>query len=690
MLAEGTVLGGTYRLIEEIGAGGGGVVYKAYHENLRKYVVVKQIRDVAKGVINSRGEADILKNLRNSYLPQVYDFLTEGNEIYTVIDYIEGESLGNALEREGHFSQKYVLKWARQLADALDYLHRQNPPIIHSDIKPDNIMLTPAGDICLIDFNISLAFDRTKRLSAGISKGYSPPEQYHTPEMYRSFIVDSSSQSTEQAFGYSGNRITEKLIGRGIDERSDIYSLGATLYHLLTGIAPSTDFGQIVPLEEYQGIASSGMVRIIEKMMQLQPEDRFKNGTELKKALDNIKKYDSTQRSYRAFCAVSTTALLLTYIAGAGLIAGGLNLRNRERSNAYYQELETASQLMESGEFDSAESHISAAMESIPTRIDAYAKQVLLLYDRGDYEGCTSYGRDTVNSPEYYVQTDSDRKNLGDILYVMGNSYFEMKAFADAVNCLELAINYNTGNSAYYRDLGIALARAGDTGKAEDVLSQAETYGLAEESISMLRGEIALAEAHAEEAVGHFEKALNLLQDGNLRVRCVLLCAEAYDRLGETYREKEIAFLEKWNGIFGMSGSLQLDEKLAELYASTGDYAKALDLFMEIKDSGFASYRLMENIAILQQEMAQTDAAEASLQEMVQMYPDRYEAYKRLAFLEADRQQHLPNESRNYAAMKEYYDKACSLYDSQKSFDGEMQQMQQMMDELEAGGWFEQ
>ena len=164
--------------MEELGSGGGGTVYKAYHERLQKYVVVKEIKERVKGILESRAEADILKELKHANLPQVYDFLEINGEIYTVMDFVPGESLDKALDHNGPFDSKTVYKWALQLADALKYLHSQNPPVIHSDIKPANVMLTPKGDICLIDFNISLAFDEGMLTSAVISGGYSPPEQH--------------------------------------------------------------------------------------------------------------------------------------------------------------------------------------------------------------------------------------------------------------------------------------------------------------------------------------------------------------------------------------------------------------------------------------------------------------------------------------------------------------------------------
>ena len=204
-------LNDTYTIVDRIGSGGGGVVYKAYHERLQTYVVVKQIKEKVKGVLDGRAEADILKRIKHTYLPRVYDFLEIDGEIYTVMDYVPGKSLDKVLKEEGYFPPKQVLKWAFQLAEALDYLHRQEPPVIHSDIKPSNIMLTPQGDICLIDFNISLAFDSSRRTSTGTSGGYSPPEQYRSLGSYRN--VSKDTEGTGETATMMSLEMEEEEIG---------------------------------------------------------------------------------------------------------------------------------------------------------------------------------------------------------------------------------------------------------------------------------------------------------------------------------------------------------------------------------------------------------------------------------------------------------------------------------------------
>ena len=142
----------TYEIEKSIGEGGGGVVYLGYHKRLKKKVVLKKIKGNVSDFVNSRTEVDALKNLKHSFLPQVIDFIESPEGIYTVMDYVEGESLQQKIDRGYTFSEKEVRRYAEQLCEAVEYLHSQTPPLIHGDIKPDNIMITKEGNVCLIDF----------------------------------------------------------------------------------------------------------------------------------------------------------------------------------------------------------------------------------------------------------------------------------------------------------------------------------------------------------------------------------------------------------------------------------------------------------------------------------------------------------------------------------------------------------
>jgi serine/threonine protein kinase len=212
MIAPGTLLQNRYRVVKQIGQGGMGAVYVATDERFHSTVAVKQtlFDDPALRKAFER-EAQLLNHLRHAALPKVSDHFIEDDGQFLVMEFIEGSDLSDLLtERNGAFPVADVLQWADELLNALDYLHTQTPPIIHRDIKPQNLKLTTRGQIVLLDF--------------GLAKG--TPAQMH-------------ASTTASIFGYSRSYAPlEQIQGTGTDARSDLYSLGATLYHLLTGAAP--------------------------------------------------------------------------------------------------------------------------------------------------------------------------------------------------------------------------------------------------------------------------------------------------------------------------------------------------------------------------------------------------------------------------------------------------------------------
>ena len=193
----------TYEILGYLGSGSGGVIYKAYHKRLQKEVVLKKIKRKSRDARINRNEVDILKNLNHMYLPQVVDFFEENGEIYTAMSFIPGRSLKELMEERRQFSQRQLIRWAMQLCSALNYLHTQTPPIIHGDIKPANIMVTPRGDVCLIDFNVSFAVNGNTVL--GYTEGYASPEQYiialdsrEGRELPQYRVIDEKSETGEK------------------------------------------------------------------------------------------------------------------------------------------------------------------------------------------------------------------------------------------------------------------------------------------------------------------------------------------------------------------------------------------------------------------------------------------------------------------------------------------------------------
>ena len=211
----------TYTIIRKLGEGGGGVVYLGYHRNLKKHVVLKKLKNVTGNMSESRVEVDLLKNLKNPNLPQVLDFLEIDGAIYTVMEYIPGDTFKDYIDRGVRFEERHVVAWAKELCETLRYLHTQKPPIIHGDVKPANIILMRNGHICLIDFNISSATTGYGANVSGFTPGYSSPEQ-----------IAAAKYNQE---------VSDPRRWRSVDERADIYSFGATIYHILTGRKPRAE-----------------------------------------------------------------------------------------------------------------------------------------------------------------------------------------------------------------------------------------------------------------------------------------------------------------------------------------------------------------------------------------------------------------------------------------------------------------
>ena len=321
MFYGGEILDGTYQIIKNIGKGGTGVIYKAYHMRLKKYVVVKLLDTSRVSREKVRVEVDILKGLHHMYLPQVYDFLEVGQDVYTIMDYIEGRDLEHYLKDGYVFKEETLILWLKQLCEVLGYLHSQKPPIYHSDIKPGNIMVTPEGNICLIDFNISLGSGYQAGI-LGLSQWYAAPEQYEKAELFTK--------------GLDSSRIV-------LDGRMDIYSLGATFYTLMSGLLPDRQGGEFLPLNSMHLPYSSALVHIVEKAMEERPRKRFATAQAMHRALDYIYKMDAGYRRLQKIRWFLWGGCGLLLVAGILCCTYGWKESAREDYRRDYQEFyETA------------------------------------------------------------------------------------------------------------------------------------------------------------------------------------------------------------------------------------------------------------------------------------------------------------------------------------------------------------
>lgn len=375
------VVASTYQIIKHLGQGGGGNVYLANHLRLNKKVVLKvDKRKITTRVEQLRREVDVLKTLNHPHIPRVYDFFVENGKVYTVMDFIEGESLDKAIHRGEKFSQAQVVVWAIQLLDALVYLHSPihgDPPrgFIHSDIKPANLMRMPNNEICLIDFNIALALGETNIV--GQSPGYASPEHYgldyssfsigpkDSKEEYtgETLVTQSAGKVDDPAFldestGSSQRSVTQyKMVFP--DVRSDIYSVGATLYCLLTGVRPAPNALDVVPLsqEKYSPL----IVKIITRAMNPNPDLRYQSAAEMLDAFSHLRERDPRTASLRRVKKIGCIAYSVLAVAGIFLFTTGI--KRSEITQRWLKNAEYSDRALKDGNSESA---ISFALKALP------------------------------------------------------------------------------------------------------------------------------------------------------------------------------------------------------------------------------------------------------------------------------------------------------------------------------------
>ena len=344
MLQIGSLVDGKYKILNKVGQGGMSVVYLAMNEKANKQWAVKEVRKdgvldfeaVKQGLV---AETDILKRLDHPYLPSIIDVIDTDESFIIIMDYIQGNSLNKALDEFGAQPQDEVIKWAKQLCDVLGYLHTRTPPIIYRDMKPANVMLKPDGNISLIDFGTAREY-KEKNLADTTclgTVGYAAPEQ----------------------FGGMGQT----------DARTDIYCLGATLYHLVTGKNPCEPPYEIRPIREINPNLSSGLERIILKCTQRDPNDRYQSAAELMYALEHYEEVDDSYRKKqkRKLALFLAPVVLALLFAGAS-VWGYLSAEKQRTADYDFILAEAANE----SDPTTALNRYYEAITTDPTRTDAY------------------------------------------------------------------------------------------------------------------------------------------------------------------------------------------------------------------------------------------------------------------------------------------------------------------------------
>lgn len=395
MLNKGDVIGGRYEIQRLIGKGGMSSVFLAADLKLtNKLWAVKEVNRLAKDPAGRpieqslAGEADLLSKLDHPRIVRIVGIEKTEEFIYVIMDYVEGQALDQVVRKEGAQSEENVQKWMTEICDALGYLHRQNPPIVYRDMKPNNIMLHPDGYVKLIDLGVAKEYtDEGKKDTVAFGTvGYAAPEQY-------------------------GNNARS-------DVRTDIYGIGATMWHLLSGEAPPAEFPLPNVREVNASIGEGFADVIIPKCTELDRNKRYQSCEAL---ASDMAIYKELTREYRAKQKNKVLSFAVTGILSIVLVLAGFGLlafRDTVITENYDYELNHADSQVQSNQ-DAAKEAYMKAIEYKPNEIRPYLGLIKCYKEDGQFTKEEKEEFDAV-----YKANLTSLRNKAELSYEIGVLYW--------------------------------------------------------------------------------------------------------------------------------------------------------------------------------------------------------------------------------------------------------------------------
>lgn len=656
-----TTFNDTYEIKSIIGKGGMSTVYLAEHKRLHTRWTVKEVSKQQGARFDFLAESNILKRLQHPMLPRIVDIFEDSECIYIVEDFVEGITLDELLKRRGHVDEVLGTQWFYDLCGVLGYLHSQQPhPIIYRDMKPSNVMLQPDGALKLIDFGIAREYKQESNADTTYigTKGYAAPEQFGKAQT---------------------------------DARTDIYSLGVTMYHLLTGKSPYEPPYQFVPARQLCTELSHGIEHILDKCVQPEPIDRYQNIDELLNDLDHSYRFDKAYQKYVTVKRVRVAMIVTMLVASAGLIAGGRVLMNQEK-NAEYSSLLEQANLLSRNDYAEASVVLSAARALYPDRIDADRQETYALYRNGKWQECIDFGAETLQKYGEDVQT---RLSMAAAQFELGEYEAAAEGFAAGD---ELSLEY-------MRDYAVCLGRLGRIEEAEHTMEALNSKGASTDVTQYVQGELFFAEKDYLSAENAFLKALGQSDDRALTRRC-------YISLGDLYRDcaalarvnaspidypatKSAEVLSSAVVQEGLRYDSALWEMLALAYfeayhtdtSAPHDYlVKAADCFNRVIELGVTKEYLYSNLYAIYYELKDYDKADEALSAYEGMFPNDYMPHALRGMMLITIENQKEQNRRNYKPALSEYEIAGSMIRSSDETTY-YQQLGSLIENLKRNGW---
>lgn len=343
------LLRGRYKTIAEIGRGGMAVVHFAQDQRIGSYWAVKQVRNTSSLEFDAfLKEVELLALLNHSGIPRIVDRIEAGSDYFVVMDFISGTSLTKIVQAEGPQPERTVIDWSLQLCSIFEYLHSADPsvgkrPIVYRDLKPNNVMLTPAGEIKLVDFGIATEYTPGEKMNSNSlgTKGYAAPEQYGRKENY-------------------------------LDACSDIYSLGATMFYLTTGATPAEPPKGVPTVRSKNPLLSDAFEYVVAKCTADDRANRYQSFAEVRADLENIERLSGIYRAKmkrRLVLFWSSLALGLVFLLASLVGWRGMQATRESRFQAAYQ---SAAAHARQGDHVSAAQYYAQALQVKPDDRDTH------------------------------------------------------------------------------------------------------------------------------------------------------------------------------------------------------------------------------------------------------------------------------------------------------------------------------
>lgn len=437
------VLNGKYEITKVVHTSGMSNVYLVLDNSLNKVWCLKEIKksESGKNKVEYHSllqEANIMKGLNHASIPRIVTIEEDGDSLFIVMDYVEGVSIKNWIQKKQRIKQDVVVTWMRQICQVMIYLHNRPQPIFYRDMKPDNIMIQSDGNIKVIDFGISIVIKEPGQLIARAlgTKGYAAPEQ---------------SKS-----------------GLPCDLRSDIYGIGMTMYYMLTGLNPSR-----IPREKLRSIRdidssiSMGIDKIVEKCIQENPDNRYQSCEEL---LYDLQNYEILDTEHRTKARRKVNSVLALYFVSAFILVTScipLFMEKRQKSDEYNNLLEVAYQSNKVSDYE-------LAIAENPTNLEPYTSYIDAIKTDGVFSKEEEEGLLGIMNPNLSLLKESSK--FGNVSYEIGRLYWfyyeedgdilSVKWFKDALDSgyeTEMSeIYYNLG--LFKRDISMSIAESSDSG----------------------------------------------------------------------------------------------------------------------------------------------------------------------------------------------------------------------------------